>query len=255
MKNILARANREILREFVWSNVLLAFDYDGTLAPIVADPERALMRRGTQHLFRTVTKLYPVVVISGRSQKDARSRLPGGEAVEVIGNHGIESRQKAHRYAAEVRRWLPALGRLLSPQKGVVVEDKVYSVAIHYRGSRNKKEALAAIRTAADSLGRVRVMGGRQVVNILPYGAPHKGMALDRERERLRCDTAIYIGDDETDEDVFQLNQPGQLLSIRVGSKRESAAPYYVANQNSVDEFLQILIDLRRESARLRGGR
>jgi trehalose-6-phosphatase len=85
----------------------------------------------------------------------------------------------------------------------------------------NKKLARAAILEAAASLGDVRIVGGKQVVNLLPKGAPDKGKALERERERLCCDTAIYVGDDETDEDVFALDQPTRLLSIRV----ERSAP------------------------------
>jgi trehalose-phosphatase len=105
-------------------------------------------------------------------------------------------------------RTAPLLGRRLSPFKGVRIENKTFSVAVHYRRSREKKKARAAILEAAAALGPIRVIGGKQVVNILPEGAPHKGIALERERHRLRRDTAIYVGDDETDEDVFGLDQP-----------------------------------------------
>jgi trehalose 6-phosphate phosphatase len=86
------------------------------------------------------------------------------------------------------------------------------------------------------------------VVNILPHGAPHKGSALERERARLKCDTAIYVGDDETDEDVFALNQPGQLLTIRVGQRRSSAAAYFIESQRKMDDFLQVLLKFRQET-------
>jgi trehalose 6-phosphate phosphatase len=129
----------------------------------------------------------------------------------------------------------------------VHIEDKIFSLAVHYRQSREKKKARAAILRAAAALGEVRIIGGKQVVNILPDGAPHKGIALERERERLRCDTAIYVGDDETDEDVFALDQPGRLLTIRVGAKRASAATYYISRQTTIDELLRTLIDLRRK--------
>jgi trehalose 6-phosphate phosphatase len=98
-------------------------------------------------------------------------------------------------------------------------------------------------------LGDVRLIGGTQVVNILPSGAPHKGIAIGRERSRLKCDTAIYVGDDETDEDVFALDQPGQLLSIRVGRSRSSAAAYFIENQREIDELLRVLLRCRREAS------
>ena len=75
MRNILSRANREVLQQFAWSKVLLAFDYDGTLAPIVSKPERAIMRPTTRRLLEELVKLYPCMVISGRAQRDAMRRL------------------------------------------------------------------------------------------------------------------------------------------------------------------------------------
>jgi trehalose 6-phosphate phosphatase len=248
MKDILSRSGREILQQFAWSNVLVAFDYDGTLAPIVPNPERALMRGTTRELLQAITRVYPVVVISGRAQPDALRKLRGSGVLEVIGNHGIEPRHSAERHIAEVRRWLPVLAGHVAPFRGVMIEDKVYSVAVHYRQAREKKRARAAILVAVSELGAVRVIGGKQVVSILPIGAPHKGIALERERDRLGRDTAIYIGDDETDEDVFGLNRPGRLLTVRVGRKRTSQASYYLSGQAAVDDLLAVLLSLRRVS-------
>lgn len=249
MKNILSRANREILQQFTWSKVLLAFDYDGTLAPIVTDPERAQMRKRTRELLSSLTKLYRVIVISGRAQADALKRLRGVGVFEVVGNHGMEPWRSSDRHIVEVQRWRPALEAAVAPFKGVVLEDKAFSLAVHYRRCRAKKAARAAILRAATKLRGARIVGGKQVVNILPENAPHKGIALERERARLHCDTAVYVGDDETDEDVFLLDQPGRLLTIRVGQKRSSAASYYLANQRAIDQLLRALIDFRERSA------
>lgn len=250
MKNILSRTQCEILREFSWSNVLLAFDYDGTLAPIVSNPARASMRSRTRELLTEVAKRYPVIVISGRSQEDALKKMRGVGVLEVVGNHGIEPWQASEKHVAEVQRWLPRLAEHTAPYKGVEIENKTFSVAIHYRQSREKKKARAAILKAALELGGVRIIGGKQVVNILPQGAPHKGIALERERERHRCDTALYVGDDETDEDVFSLDQPGRLLSIRVGSKRGSSAVYCIPNQRAIDALLRSLLNHRGDDFR-----
>ncbi|MBI5507722.1 MAG: trehalose-phosphatase [Deltaproteobacteria bacterium] len=225
--------------------MLLAFDYDGTLAPIVTDPAKAVMRPRTRALLDTLTERYPCVVISGRSQADAKRLLRGIGLAEVIGNHGIEPWSISRRMARETDSWRPVLEKHFAAFPGVHVENKDYSLAVHYRRSRAKKKARAEIRRVATALGRVRLIGGKQVVNILPPDAPHKGMALERERERLRCDTAIYVGDDTTDEDVFALDQPGQLLTIRVGAKSSSAAVYYLRNQRDIDRLLQKLLDLR----------
>lgn len=247
MRDILSRTGREVLRQFTWSNVLLAFDYDGTLAPIVRDPNKAAMRASTRRLLAAVARRYPCIVVSGRAQSDAQHWLRGIPLEQVVGNHGIEPWQATRPLMNEVERWAPLLGRRLAPLKGVRIENKTFSVAVHYRRSREKKRARAAILDAAASLGAVRLIGGKQVVNILPKDAPHKGIALERERERLRHDTAIYVGDDETDEDVFALDQPGRLLTVRVGPKRLSQASYFLKNQAAVDEFLETLVIFRQE--------
>jgi|CXWL01.1.fsa_nt_gi trehalose 6-phosphate phosphatase len=245
MMRILSKSNRPVLQQFAWSSVLLAFDYDGTLAPIVTDPRQALMRPGTRALLGQLVLRYPCVVISGRAQADARERLDGIPVAEIIGNHGLEPWAGSERFVEEVRRWLPQLAQLAKALPGVRIEDKVFSVAVHYRRSREKKKARRAILRAAAALGPVRVIGGKAVVNILPHDAPHKGVALERERARLNCDTAIYVGDDETDEDVFTMDQPGRLLTIRVGSSAKSQATYCLLNQGEIDDFLKVLLELR----------
>ena len=101
-----------------------------------------------------------------------------------------------------------------------------------------------------DALEFMRLIRGKQVVNLLPTDAPHKGIALEGARARFACDTAIYVGDDETDEDVFALDQPGRLLTIRVGQKRKSLASYFVRNQAEIDRLLETL--LRETPARRR---
>jgi trehalose 6-phosphate phosphatase len=73
--NILAQRNRPGLAGFASSNVLLAFDYDGTLAPIAAEPGRARMRDQTRRLLADCARRYPCVVISGRRLDDVTRRL------------------------------------------------------------------------------------------------------------------------------------------------------------------------------------
>ena len=250
MKGILSREGLPVLEQFAWSNVLLAFDFDGTLAPIVVRPERAWMRSRTRERLRALSNLYPVVVISGRGKADVLRRLQGTGVCDAVGNHGIEPSDATARVREQVIRWGPGLRRDLVGLRGVQVEDKGYSIAVHYRRSREKKRARAVILAAAARLAGVRIIGGKQVVNLLPSRAPHKGLALERELERCGCDTAIYVGDDETDEDVFSLNQPGRLLSIRVGAKRESMADFCLRGQRDVDELIRTLIMLRSASGR-----
>jgi trehalose 6-phosphate phosphatase len=246
MKYILARANRPVLRQFARSRVLLAFDFDGTLAPIVARPERAAMRDSTRALLDAVSARYPCVVISGRARSDVVRRLAGVAAIDVVGNHGIEAWLTSARRLRSVRRWPGLLEEGLATLRGVQIEDKGYSVAVHYRHSREKQKVRDAIARVAARLGDVRLLPGKQVVDLLPRDAPHKGIALERARVRRGCETALYVGDDETDEDVFGLAEPGRLLSIRVGRRAASLAPYYLRNQAEIDRLLEILLDVAR---------
>jgi trehalose 6-phosphate phosphatase len=248
VRNIFSRANRDVIRQFARSRVLLAFDYDGTLAPIVREPTQAVMRASTRALLEDTARFYPCVVISGRAQQDALGRLKGVSTLEVFGNHGVEPWQVSDRFRQEVRRWRPVVERHVLGLPGVHIEDKLFSIAIHFRQSRQKRRARTAIRRATALLGDVRVIPGKQVINVLPQGAPHKGMALEKARARLGCDTALYVGDDETDEDVFGLDQPGQLLTIRVGRKKTSAAAYYIPSQRDIDVLLRTLLHLRSDS-------
>jgi trehalose 6-phosphate phosphatase len=245
MRYILARANRHLLEEFACSRMLLALDFDGTLAPIDPVPDRAAMRPATRRILRIVAARHPCVVISGRARADLLPRLRGSGVAEVIGNHGVESWNTAPRVRGSVRRWREQLERRLAGLRGVVIEDKGLSLAVHYRHSRERRKARARIEAAAGALRGARLVGGKLVLNLIPAGAAGKGAALVRARARFACDTAVYVGDDATDEDVFSLDEPGRLLAIRVGRRRESAAGYYVRTQREVDGVLRTLASCR----------
>jgi trehalose 6-phosphate phosphatase len=253
VKHLLAPRNLPVLERFAWSRVLLAFDFDGTLAPIVVDPDAAQMRARTRLLLVRAATLYPTVVISGRSRADTRRRVADVPLREVIGNHGAERAEVDPDETAAVRRWRLALGARLAGLPGVFIEDKGLSLSLHYRQSRQKKRARAAILAAAAELSArepLRIVGGKQVVNLVREDAPHKGMALERVRARLGCDTALYVGDDETDEDVFALDQPGRLLGVRVGARARSHADFFLRAQREIDQLLRILIRARASEAR-----
>jgi trehalose 6-phosphate phosphatase len=253
MRHVLARMNRGVLERFAASRTLLAFDFDGTLAPIVADRDRAAMRHSTRRLLEELARRYPCVVISGRSRGDVGRRLRGVPLAGVVGNHGLEPRHAMAREGRAVRRWARALEERLGGIPGVVIEDKGLSLAVHFRGARRKREARGRILTAAAALGDVRLVGGKLVLNVLPAGAPGKGRALERARARLGCDASVYVGDDETDEDVFALEAPARLLGIRVGRSAGSAAGYFIRTQAEIDRLLRSFLAFRPGSPAWRG--
>ena len=244
MKSLLAPQNRPVVKRLARGQVLLAFDFDGTLAPIVADPARAQLRPRTRRLLTEVAQNYPCVVISGRNRADVASRLTGIPLRRVFGNHGIEPSPALPAARRTVRRWLACLKPRLEGVAGIVFDDKGATLALHYRKSRNRSAALKAILTATADLREARALQGLLVVDLLPVGAPNKATALQSELRRLRCNSALYLGDDKTDEDVFALSQRLPLIAVRVGRTARSLAPYYLASQADVDALLMKLVEL-----------
>jgi trehalose 6-phosphate phosphatase len=243
--NILAQRNLPILASFAASNVLLAFDYDGTLAPIVAQRDRARMRRETRSLLADVARRYPCVVISGRRLDDVTRRLNRIPVWHVFGNFGHEPAPPAQRPPERVRDWARKLTEDLPSHRGLVIEEKQYSVTIHYRRVRDKRRAVEAIKQAVTELKDARAINSPQAITLMPHGGPDKGVALQQARRQFACDTAIYVGDDDTDEDAFGSDSPARLLSIRIGSARDSRARFVLRRQSEIDTFLKILKDLR----------
>lgn len=250
MKDILGRHNVPVLADFACSSVLLAFDYDGTLAPIASTPARARMRRATRRLLSQVARRYPCVVISGRTHADLMTRLGGVPLWQIFGNHGLEPWAPPEGATRSVRTWVRHLRAALDVYPGVVIEDKKYSATIHYRSARAKADVRRAIARAVATLDNVRVVGGTQAVNLLPSAGADKGIALQRARRVLACETAIYVGDDDTDEDAFGSAPPVQLLGIRVGRARRSRARYRLRTQEDIDRLLQTLLTFRARTLR-----
>jgi trehalose 6-phosphate phosphatase len=251
MIHILAKRHVHTLADFASSNVLLAFDYDGTLAPIVSDPSVACLPRGTRRLLATAATRYPCVVISGRARHDLVKRVGNIPVFHLSGNHGLEPWAQNAVYERRVTGWVRRLRDRLQPYPGVIVEDKTYSVTIHYRHARRRRVTLAAIDEAVRGLRGARSLGGKDAISLVPSGAPTKGAALERARRLLACDTAIYVGDDQTDEDAFCAARADRLLAIRIGARRQSRARYYLRNQREIDDLLRALLVFRPLHPRL----
>lgn len=237
------------LRRFTQSRVLLAFDYDGTLAPIAPLPDAAHLPPPTRSLLVNMATRYPLVVISGRALVDISARVAGIGVREVFGNHGLERSGVASQPRAQVRSWVRLLTEQLAEQPGVLVEDKLHSLSVHYRAAPDHEQALQSILPVVRTLPDVRVICGAAAVNLLPRDDANKGVALRRALEASGCDRAIYVGDDETDEDAFAALPGDILLSIRIGSSMASQAGYHLDSQESIDLLLRVLINERNDWA------
>jgi trehalose 6-phosphate phosphatase len=243
--DILAKRNLPVLADFAASNVLLAFDYDGTLAPIVSRPERARMSPQTRRLLAKVAERYPCVVISGRRLKDITARLNKIPVWYVFGNLGIEPVRDDQQAPERVRDWVERLTEQLPSHRGLVIEEKEFSLTIHYRRARDKRRAVEAINAAVATLGDARALASPQAVSVVPHGGPDKGVALQHARRLFACDTAMFVGDDGTDEDAFGSDDPSRLLGIRVGASQTTAARFHLRRQSDIDALLATLIAMR----------
>lgn len=252
MNPLFAKPSLMILESLAFTHSLYAFDFDGTLSRIVRVPGDATISSTTAELLRELCALVPVAIVSGRSVNDLRDRLPFRPPY-LIGNHGLEGLGDNHDTLREAeqacRTWIRALRKTLG--EDVELEDKQYSLALHFRRSRNKKQARQRIHQAIATLSpEPRVITGKSVVNLLPAGAPHKGVAVSELMKRTGARHAFYIGDDDTDEDVFSLPDSRIAVTVRVGQKKASNARFYIRRQSEINRVLRCLIRFHTKGAR-----
>jgi trehalose 6-phosphate phosphatase len=248
--SLFSERGRAVLASAGESRTMLAFDFDGTLAPIVRSPGSAAMRRGTRALLREVARLYPCAILSGRAVGDLRSRFDGVPVRWFIGNHGAEGVTRAAPDRERVLRWRKALRPVAARNGGVTIEDKRLSLAIHYREATDGARARRAILNVASALQGARVVPGKRVINLVPVEAPDKGAALAALVARVRPEMVLFAGDDETDEDAFQRGLDVPYVTVRVGRTVRTHARFFVGGQKAVDRLLMALLAGR--AARMR---
>jgi trehalose 6-phosphate phosphatase len=237
-----------VLERLASGRSLLAFDYDGVLAPVVRDPQGAPMQPSTRRLLVRLARVWPCAVISGRAW-DRTRRLTEAVVPIVVGNHGFElghPRPVPRAVLHRVRGWREALGRELDGMPGVYFEEKRSTLAIHYGLERRWRSIEAAVHREASRLRGARLVHGKKVLNVIPAGFPDKGDAVRALLRNLRLTAALYAGDDVTDEDAFEVGPP-TVIGVRVGPGR-SRAPFRLSSQDRIDELLELLLRLRSPS-------
>jgi trehalose 6-phosphate phosphatase len=234
--------------------LLLLLDYDGTLVEIAPRPELA---RPTLELVRILDRLaalrgLAVVVVSGRSLQNLRELLPL-DGLNYLGSHGAEgllggepwSLQAGAGSREEQEEWQRGLTGALADLGGWWLEAKPQGFALHYRQAGAAEEAriisvLESWLTRLDSSGTNQILRGKKVVEVLPRGVS-KGAAIQEILlfPGFSGHFPVYLGDDVTDESVFQVLQ-GRGLTVKVGAGA-SAATYFLANPAAVRQFLDLL--------------
>ena len=241
--------------------LLAAFDYDGTLVPIRPTPEEAVAGEATRTALARLAQTpgTAVAVVSGRAVSWLRDLVPA-EELWLVGLHGLEIAApygevlptidlEAASAALEPLRY--AAAEIAARREGIRIEDKGASLVLHTRQA-SRREAIGAadeMRRVAECLPGFEVMGGKEVVEARPAGIS-KGTAMLRLLRDAGGETAIYVGDDTTDEDAFAALEGaanGNAVTVRVGGEGDAPtrARFAIPSQDEVAELLRRLIELR----------
>ncbi len=230
--------------------LLVACDYDGTLAPLTDNPMEAHPNRNSAAALRSLAELAntQVALISGRSLRDLAtlSRFP--EEIRLVGSHGNEfDLGFAHGLEpakAELRHRLVDEVRTLGRKYGVFVEEKPAGVTFHFRtmdeaGAEAARQELVRGPATWDD---VYVRNGHDIME-LSVIETNKGQALRSIRHRVGASAVLFIGDDITDEAAFR-TLSGPDVGVKVGEAK-TAAPFRVADPDRVAQVLALLAQLR----------
>ncbi|MFC4124378.1 trehalose-phosphatase [Nocardia rhizosphaerae] len=232
--------------------LLVASDYDGTIAPIVSDPAKAFPQRESVSALRALAGLpnTTAAVISGRALRDlaALSRLP--VEVQLIGSHGSEFDvgfvhaidNDAKQLLTEIQN---AFAQIAAENPGVTVESKPASAALHVRNASPEigRRALNSVRQGPACWVGVQVTEGKAVIELAVIPTD-KGTALDTIRHQESASAAVFFGDDVTDEKAFRVLS-GPDVGIKVGDG-ESLAKLRVGSTEDVARALAFLVEERR---------
>jgi trehalose-phosphatase len=239
--------------------VLLLFDYDGTLTPIVQRPEDALLSGETRDLLQSAAALpkFVVGIVSGRGLEDL-SKLANIPGLIHAGNHGMEIRGQGieftHPGAVASRAILDRAEHILlealGSVPGVIVEHKGLTLTVHYRavdaGSLGEVEsAVTAATSSFVAAGELRLTRGKMVVEVRPAIPWDKGRAIERIREECGDQPLpVYFGDDRTDEDGFRVVQDMGGIAVFVGATRDgTVALHQLDSPAEVAETLRLLVE------------
>ena len=235
--------------------LLLGLDFDGTLAPIVSDPDDALIDGRAKRLVGDLSThpAVTVAIISGRSLDDLRPRV-GIDGPLYAGNHGLEladvHSRRTHPVAdarqPTIERLTRELRERLSEVPGAFVEYKDLTATIHFREASNVGRVTSTVESVVSaSDADVEVTEGRAVREIRPELEWGKDAAMQLFRSLApEGHRSMYIGDDLTDEEAFEVVEDDGI-GVRVGAETGpgTAANYQVPNQQQVPELLDWLVE------------
>jgi trehalose-phosphatase len=241
----------------------LAFflDYDGTLAPIAAQPGDTCMPESIRELLKQLASLCTVAIVSGRDRADVEKTvgLPG---LIYAGSHGfdISGPDGLHVQYPEANACLPdlynaqkVLNHLLEDVEGVRLERKKYALAVHYPTVPDDKVAYVkdVVRWVSHASERLTFTTGKKGLELRPALDWHKGKAVGWIMDALQLDLAkavpIYLGDDITDEDAFRFLGDTGVGILVGGHGGPTKAAYRLQDMGEVEQLLLIAVQFLKK--------
>lgn len=255
-----------IQKKIIGNNLFIFLDFDGTLTPIVATPEEAVLSESTKKTLEmlSVNPLIKLAFISGRWLDDLKSKIEIKTAI-YSGNHGLElemSKMNFHsgispQYHMIIGQIKNELEQKISSIQGAFIEDKGIGLTLHYR--LVDKQDIPALKTIFYQTiqvflekDKLKVKSGKMVLEVQPPVVWDKGKVVlwllksnlfTSNNEKV---VPVYFGDDVTDEHAF-LALRNKGLTIFVGEPQESYAQYYVKNPDEVEAFLRKILEIYNE--------
>jgi len=247
----------EILQQAEQRKIALFLDYDGTLTPIVNDPDKAFLDENTRQTLEKVAGKWVVAVISGRDLQ-AIQNFVQLDNLYYAGSHGFDisgpadltlEMQKGKEFLPVLDKARGHLEKKLTRIPGAAIERKQFSIAIHYRNVKqtDTQSVKQAVRHVQAEHPELRITEGKKVFELQPDIEWHKGKALTwlMEKLTLHLDTyyPMYMGDDITDEDAFEsLKTIGTSIVVK-GSSHPTSADFVLENTRETAAFLENLFD------------
>ena len=249
----------DIKKQLSEREVILFLDYDGTLTPIVATPDLAILSDSMREAIKQLSAFYKVSIVSGRATDDVKGKVKI-DGIFYAGSHGFEivNPDGEVKFNEEAKKIRPIIDEAhkklkdrLSSIKGALAEHVKYTISAHYRLVAD--EDFANFEKIVDETIReypaLHKSSGKKVFELKPKIDWHKGKAVEWILGILGSGDnvlPIYIGDDTTDEDAFRVLKNKGFGILVADPPRDTEAKYVIKNTEEVKKVLEFFIELKK---------